>query len=361
MSSTNRYVTGMFLVAAMILLGGFYLLRGASRQVQQAEFDLSYSMPRPKSALYNFFFGLEGREIDHQEINPFKGKKNEASPKAGGLRKDAPKIPAAAQKGPIPAKKAPVKTAAASQQKAEVQINVVDSSRPQEGGEAGTGSGPGSNAGQNTANNKYGNGPQTIDTTATNNREQLSGAQWRALVVAQPTKENVAKLIAAFNNKEVDASTLYLVMNDLMQSSNPETQGLGLMIGQEVPSLKSFSITAENYEKLDTSMKAQADTYLLTYMQQSRLGILALALQSENNQVVYHATRTMVVGLDKVKNSSKDGARSVSRGVVASSNNNNKVYSPFVAILEKIIATGDSSVVPLAQNALTQIQALSNT
>ena len=152
-------------------------------------------------------------------------------------------------------------------------------------------------------------------------------------------------------------------MNDIMQSSNTETQGLGLLIGQNVPSLRSFTIVSENYEKLDANVKKNSDAYFASYMQSSRLGILALALQSDDNQVVYHAAQTMVTGLEKVKNGPgtvTDGSRyDNGRGIVAASAG--KTYTQFVAILQNLITTGDSSVVGLAQNALTQIQALSNT
>ena len=180
------------------------------------------------------------------------------------------------------------------------------------------------------------------------------------MVLGQPTKENVMKLVTAFNNKEVDAHTLYLIMSDLMQSSNSETQGLGLSIAQSIPSLRSFSIVADNYDKLDAANKKTADTYMMSYMQGSKLSVLALALQSDNIEVVTHAAQVMVSGLEAVRKGQKSDVRTdTGRGIVSSSSGS--AYSQFVSIFQNLLKSSDSTVASLAQNALTQIQSLSNT
>jgi hypothetical protein len=343
----------MSLVAVILGFGGFYFLRGAMRVAHaDAEFDMSYAMPRPKSALYNFFFGLEGREINHKEIDPFKDKMDAKKPKteAAGVRKDLPKINV---------KKTPQATAtAAVQKKAEVKVNVVSAApqSPLTAGGAGAEE-PVQSGGGNIQGAFSGQGGGQEQKKA----EGLSAAQWRALVLGQPTKENVMKLIAAFNNKEVESTALYMIMNDLMQSSNAETQSLGLLIGQNIPSLKSFSIVSDNYEKLDAKAKKDADNYLMTYMQNSKLAILAMALQSGDTQVVSRAAQVMVAGLEQAKVGQNPGASRFDsgRGVVAASTG--KTYAQFISIFQELVKSSDSTLAGLAQNALTQIQSLSNT
>lgn len=358
MGHTNRYVTGMILAAAIIAFAGFFFLRGAVRTVRHADFDMSYNMPRPKSALYNFFFGLEGREIERTEINPFKDKKDAKKlPDAKNAAKIDPKAQAAEAAKKAAQQKAAA-TAAAVQKKPEMKVTINNAAptaplvsgdlHPETQTQSGGGIGAMPTA-QANANNQA-------------KADTLSAAQWRALVVGQPTKENVSKLINAFNNKEVDANTLYLIMNDLIQSSNTETQAMALVIAQAVPSLKSFSTVSTNYDKLDATNKKTADTYMMSYMSGSKLSILALALQSDDNQVVTHAAQVMVAGLEQAKNGQNAGgtrANSGGRGVVASGTKN--TYSQFVSIFENLTKSGDSTVAGLAQNALTQIQSLSNT
>lgn len=360
MGNTNRYVTGMILAAAIIAFGGFFFLRGAVRTIKNSDFDMSYSMPRPKSALYNFFFGLEGREIERTEINPFKDKKADAKklPDAKNAAKIDPKVQAqeAAKKA---AQQKAAAAAAAAVKKPEVKVNVVNAapSAPLQSGDL--------NPNTQVQTSGYVGGPVAgAAQTGEGKKDTLSAAQWRALVVGQPTRENVTKLITAFNNKEVDSNTLHLIMNDLMQSSNADTQSMGLYIGQSIPSLKSFSVISMNYDKLDANNKKAADTILMSYMQNSKLSILAMALQSEDNQVVTHAAQVMVTGLEQAKggqNNSNNGSVRTDggRGVVASGTKNS--YTQFVSIFQNLVKSGDSTVAGLAQNALTQIQSLSNT
>ncbi|WP_413290080.1 hypothetical protein [Bdellovibrio sp. HCB337] len=358
MSNTNRYVSGMFLAAAIIAFGSFYFLRGAVKTVRQAEFDMSFSMPRPKSALYNFFFGLEGREINRKEINPFSN--TDVKTEAAGVRKDAPKIDPKKQAAAQKAAQKPILPAPPAA-KPKVDVTVVGEATATLGGDS-VRSGE---ATQAPAPTNFQAQTTTVPVGAQTpvDKDGMSAAQWRALVVGQPTRANVLKLVSAFNNKQVDSAALYTIMNDLLQSSNPETQGLGLVIGQSVPSLRSFSIVSNSYDRLDPNVKKSADSYLATYMQTSRLSILALALQSDDSQVVLHAAQVMVAGLEKVKNGQtnpNDGNRYDSgRGVVASGTG--KTYTQFVSILQDLTTSGDSTIVGLAQNALTQIQSLSNT
>jgi hypothetical protein len=346
----------MILAIVVVAFGSFYFLHGAIRSIRSnTEFDMSYSMPRPKGSLYNFIFGLDGREIDRKEIDPFKDRMaaQKAKAEAAGVGKELPKIdPKKATPGVAKA------AAPAATKKPEVKVNVVDA-EPQSPLTAGeVAEQPLPNAGANpqgvVSAQGHGEAKKEADT--------MSAAQWRALILGQPTKENVMKLIAAFNDKEVESTTLYLIMNDLMQSSNTETQGLGLMIGQNIPSLKSFSIVSENYEKFDAATKKDADAYLMSYMQGSKLPILALALQSGDNQVVARAAQVMVAGLEQAKNgknTNSNNREDSGRGVIAASTS--KVYAQFISIFQGLVKSSDSTVAGLAQNALTQIQALSNT
>jgi hypothetical protein len=363
MKSTDRYVTGLFLTAAIVVFSGCYFLRGLMNSVHTVESqEVNYNMPRPKSALYNFFFGLEGREIQRKEIDPFKDKQSSTSTAGGSVRKaDAKKdaTKAAAAKATV-AKNA---AAAAAHKKPEVKVNVIP--KDEKNGLSATADGvnprPAASAAAAMAQAMNAAGAMPV---ADDDKVRLSPSQWRSLVVGQPTKENVAKLIAAFNEKEVDAGTLYMIMNDLEQSSNAETQVQGLTIAQQVPSLRSFTVTSSNYDKFDATVKRSADAYFLSYMQPSRLPILAMALQSEDNSVVHRAAQVMVTGLRTVKSGGAvaDASSRPGRGVSGLMNPPAKTsYANFIPLFEHLEKNSDSTISGLAQNALTQLQALSNT
>lgn len=361
MKNTDRYVTGLILTAGVVVFSGFYFLHGLMNTVRVVESqDVSYNMPRPKSALYHFFFGLDGREIQRKEIDPFKDKQASTSTAGGSVRKPGAKKDAAktAPKATV-AKSA---TAAEAAKKPQVKVNVIPKDANAGSGTTADGVAPRpANSGFAPKAQAQANaGPETpVDDT-----NKMSPSQWRALVVGQPTKENVAKLIAAFNEKEVDAATLYLIMNDLVQSSNADTQAQGLRIAQEVPSLRSFTVISTNYDKFDASVKKSADAYFLSYMQSSRLPILAMALQSEDTTVVHRAAQVMVTGLQTVKAGGTVVGTSTrpGRGVSAATNPTTKTsYASFIPLFEQLEKNSDGTISSLAQNALAQLHALSNT
>lgn len=356
MEGSQKYLTGMIIAIVAIACGGLSLLRGAIKGVTPNEPDISYTMPRPKKGpLYTLLFGLEGREVQYKEVNPFKDKvakdqKNTAKGSVRGDQKNAPKI--AKKDGVVKNAKAGVPIPAPK--KPEVKVNVVNSDTG--GGQSGARNSDGLNPLYANSNPNLPSAPVSPDVAKTN-EGALSPAQWRSLIVAQPTKENIAKLVEAFNGKEVDTNTFYLIMNDLLQSSNTDTQSAGLTLAQSVPSLKTFTVLNENYDRLSNTNKASADKYFLTYMQTSRLPILAMALKSSDASVVHRAALVMVTGLAQVKDTPGSKDNRPARGIVASRDN---TYSQFIPILQQLIQSSDSSVAGLAQSALSQIQGLSN-
>ncbi|RYZ65333.1 MAG: hypothetical protein EOP09_14435, partial [Proteobacteria bacterium] len=208
MENTNKYLTGMILATAAVVFGGFTFLRGAVKTYNQTEPDISYSMPRPtKSALYTLLFGLEGREIQYKENDPFKDKKQTTAAGNNSIRKDKKDVP----------KIDPKKTAkaatpfAAPAKKPEVKVNVVNSAPTDPSISSAGGAAGGDVSGVSAANAQAAAAAAAAAQDARKNTETLSAAQWRALVLGQPTKENVAKLVDAFNKREVDVNTLYQI------------------------------------------------------------------------------------------------------------------------------------------------------
>jgi hypothetical protein len=361
MKNTDRYVTGLILTAGVVVFSGFYFLHGLINTVRVVESqEVNYNMPRPKSALYHFFFGLDGREIQRKEIDPFKDKQTSTSTAGGSVRKPGAKD--AAKTAPKATTVAKNGTAATAAKKPQVKVNVIP--KDANAGASATADGVAARPANSGFVPMVQSQANAAPVSPVDDTNKMSPSQWRALVVGQPTKENVAKLIAAFNEKEVDAATLYLIMNDLVQSSNADTQAQGLTIAQEVPSLRSFTVISANYDKFDASVKKSADTYFLSYMQSSRLPILAMALQSEDTTVVHRAAQVMVTGLQTVKSGGTVVGTSTrpGRGVSAATNPMTKTsYASFIPLFEQLEKNSDGTISSLAQNALAQLHALSNT
>lgn len=342
MGFTDRKLEMAIVGLAVVMVGGMgYLLKAPVQAALQSP-DVVYEMPRPKRSFLAALFDLGGREISRQYINPFAKKKEEAK-KTADAKKASPAAPKAVAQAKTPEKKK-------EDPKKKVDVQVVGSRDEKVfGDDDGFWAQSGSNPQRNSARAE---GKAPADTNAKNT---LSGSQWRALVLAQPTSENVAKLVAAYNNKEVDENTFYTIVADLFRNNKSETQALGLTAVKAVYSAKSFALTAQFYDQLTSDLQAQAHNYLLTYAVSGRLPMLMSVLQSNDTEVVAAAAQVVLDGYQKAKEGVTPSADPrTSRGDVTI--NAVASYSKFVPIFQQLSQSQDSVVAGLANSALSQIQ-----
>lgn len=346
MSFTDKKLEIAIVGFAVVLTGGLgYLLKTPVQNVLNDQ-DIVYEMPRPKASFLASLFSLGDREISRDYKNPFK-KKEEDKKKA----EEAKKIAKAAEikKAQDQKKKADKKkTDVAKKPKVDVEIvgeKPGSNSLSDEGSEHIAGGGGASADYTNSNSNK----------SADSDSGKMSGTQWRSLLAAQPTAENVAKLVAAYNNDEVDSQTFYTIVADLYRSNKSETQTLGLTAVKSVYSAQSFAVTAEYYDDLSSEVQQQAHSYLLTYATTSKLGFLKTALQSSSAEVVTAATEVVLTGYQSALSGSggSSNPRS-SRGDISS--NAVSGYSQFIPVFQQLAQSQDSTIASLASSALNQMQ-----
>lgn len=340
MSFTDKKLEIAIVGFAIVMVGGMsYLLKSPVQNVMK-ELEVVYEMPRPKSILAALF-DLGDREISRDYKNPFEKKKADAK-KA--------EVQAAAQKpaAKTAAKKKDNSKAPTEIKKPSVEVNVVgaDENRANLGEDITVGDGNGNNQ---IAEDTSGNNKQ-----AEPNKANLSGDQWRALLQAQPTRENVVKLLAAYEAKEVDDQTFYTIVTDLLRGNKSETQLLGLLALKGAYSAKSFAVAAQYHDSLAPEVQTQVQTYMMTYAASGRLSYLMSALQTNNADVVTAAAQVVMQGYAAAKTGTNLSDPRGSRGDVVA--NSVESYSKFVPIFQQLAQSQDSEIAGLASAALSQIQ-----
>lgn len=340
MSFTDKKLEIAIVGFAIVMVGGMsYLLKSPVQNVMK-ELEVVYEMPRPKSILAALF-DLGDREISRDYKNPFEKKKADAK-KA--------EVQAAAQKpaAKTAAKKKDNSKAPTEIKKPSVEVNVVgaDENRANLGEDITVGDGNGNNQ---IAEDTSGNNKQ-----AEPNKTNLSGDQWRALLQAQPTRENVVKLLAAYEAKEVDDQTFYTIVTDLLRGNKSETQLLGLLALKGAYSAKSFAVAAQYHDSLAPEVQTQVQTYMMTYAASGRLPYLMSALQTNNADVVTAAAQVVMQGYAAAKTGTNLSDPRGSRGDVVA--NSVESYSKFVPIFQQLAQSQDSEIAGLASAALSQIQ-----
>nr|WP_295904813.1 hypothetical protein [uncultured Bdellovibrio sp.] len=343
MSFTDKKLEMSILGLTLVMVAGLsYVLKSPVQSVLNEVQDVIYEMPRPKNSFLAALFDLGDREVSRKYVNPFAKKKEEAKKTAEAKKPVAPVAPKAVAQKKNAEKKA-------EDPKKSVDVQIVGADTKVTWGEDGFMNGGGSNSRvENVVNDS--SPDKNPQQQAKNN---LSGDQWTALLRAQPTKENVAKLIQAFENKEIDDQTYYAIVTDLYRSNKSETQALGLVAAKAAYNVKSFSITAQYYEQLAPEVQTQAHAYLMSYAVTARLPILASALGSANADVVETAAQVVLEGYRKAKEGTPTDPRN-SRGDVTTSSVAS--YSKFIPIFQQLAQSSDPAIKSLADTALSQIQ-----
>ncbi len=352
LSNKKLEIAILGLSGAIVFSLGF-LLKTPEKTVLAIQ-NIVYEMPRPKTSFLSSLFNLADREITRRYDNPF-AKKTKREKKAVTGRQPLPERNAAS------AKKAETKTQitqrtakkrsenSAKNKKFDVQVVGEDSNVALAGDEiqmpVTVTPRPRPVAAVKSAN------PNPDD----NQRINLGGAQWRALILAQPSKQNISKLLETYNKSEIDDATFFMIVTDFFRDNKVERQIIGMAIVKSVYNQKSFSTVAAHYNELAPQAQDIAHTYLLSYAANSRLGILINALQSGMPETVSIAAQVVLTGYQKAKdgvNPAEDPRQSRGDGVLNSLAN----YTKFVPVFQKLSQSQDPAIANLANTALNQMQ-----
>lgn len=343
MSLRDNKLEIAIVVVGLVLIGSVGNLFKAPVQRALQNNDISFEMIRPKSILAALF-DLDGREVSRNYVNPFGNKKATEEAKTIPNTEDKTKKAEAAKTAQ---KKAEEKKA--EDKKPETEIRVV-------GAEAGfkAGGADDINLGGASGGTVATGGAAGADNTkSATDKDKMSAAQWRSLVLGQPTKENVNKMVVAYMDKDLTDAEFYGIVNDLLKNSNTETQSLGLSAASSFYSSTAFSTVASNYKTLTTENQTTAMAYMLGFANAGRLAALASSLKSTNAEVVSLAAEVVVKGYNSAKSGTVTSSNRTRGDAFANALTN---YDQFREIFKTLSESSNSEIASTASSALSQIQ-----
>lgn len=296
-------------------------------------FVQSYVMPRPKS-LFSSLFSLDQREVVREHINPFaKKSEKQAAAKAAEQKKADQKTAQKAQ-----SKKAQKSKDAQKDKTFDVEV---------------VGASPASQLGAGSDLGGYGDVSYLAADRAPQSpvsEEQLNDAQdaekadegekWRALLLSQPTEENMNALLGAYAEGKVTARSFYLIISDLISFPRTDSAELALIGLQATPSALSFNSLIRFERQFQTSVPEKYAVVLKDYTQVSRLGILTSAMQARDARLVKRAIELSMVTY------SQSGSTGGSTGS----------FTQVRPVLQQLSISTNSEIADLALTALSQFQ-----
>jgi hypothetical protein len=333
----------MILVAAVALMIAMLTLFKSLGTTSHFETkNITYEMPRPVKSELISDFDLGDREIVRNYINA----KEKNAPPAAAKNKPVASVP---KKNAVKADKKSAKT---EEKRPVLAVNII----------SGTES---ANVSVNTPTT-YGNNGKTVATPTDDanaptdpnadkkdNKTTVSLAEWRKILMAQPTTENVNKFLTAFHNRELTAHDFYQLSQELILTKEKSHQAAGLYALQGVNSATSFAIVAKQLDILTPENHPTGQQILLAYSQPNRLIYLAQDLQTSDPVVVKRAAESITAGLELAKSGHALQDPRTARGTGVTGASAIQPYNQFVPFFEHWKQNGDPTQMSLADAFLT--------
>ncbi len=345
----NKFEISVMTGLALTLAGLFSLFQPMKSYKNTDKFDIGYEMARPNSFTPGEY-DLSDREIDRKYINPFEKVETPAKPNANKKATNNTKK--------NQTKKAQAKSSQ-DKKKPTTSITLVDGRKRSL-----------TDSDNNTEMTTTNNAPIVAQQNKNNDDKKdkqdkdankRSPDQWRALLLADPSYENMKALMQAYSEKQIDQASYYRIIQSLLENQNAQTQNVGLYGAQGFPSVESFTVIVKHEDVLGVGNangpKKFAEQILLGYNQAQNIGILGQVLRSNDEEVVLKAGDVIITGIQKYRNgeSINEGNRS-NRGDVRIRSASQ--YSVLIPVLQQLASTPNSNIAQLASSVLSQIQSL---
>ncbi len=325
-----------------------------SSPIASAE-ELSYQMIRPQA--FEAEYDLSGRKV----VRSFDKSQRVASadgPEALRQPLNANKAAPTAPKKDDKKKK----TAAKDQKKkSTVSTRFIPADKKSIGGGSNS-----LNGGTTDAGGYYGGGfSPTAQVQAAEaqkkDESKVSAAQWREILLSQPTAENANAFAAAFAKGDVEGAAFYSIANELLSSADLNRQQAGLQVLRNDSSANGFALLAKHYNSTSTptDLKSSIYTVLSSYGSASKIAVLSRVLYSSDENTVLLAAQILDETIAaQASNVQVSGDRGGIRQPGSSAPIAKAQWVQFLSPLQRLSASANASLAERAQDLLNRIQAL---
>lgn len=372
MENRNTTLIAAFLTAAviMVLFSFTYTLKttDGSKVVDEA---LTVSMPRPiKEMLLGF--SLEGRNIFREiEANvaglTAAAKKTAKKPEANGTK-------AIADKG-----KKPVNPAQLAADKARAEINeqrrkafqarvIEQAERYRESLRL-----KAEEKAYNDLAEEFGTRTQELknqnnagpDAQEPVNPDKKTSAEWKSLILAQPTEANVGKMIKAVNEGNIDIDTYLDISEALIKDNSQDKRRMGIWALTSVYRHEAFVTAAHLAAEGDASTKKLLTDYMYNYNRSQTLGVFDQVLKSSDTIAASAAAESISKAIQNLQSSTSQSTEKGRSGSRTTSGTVQQLtmssYKRLIPTLQFVVSKNLNNLSQWAQTLISQLQTIATT
>lgn len=317
--------------------------------------NINYQMARPEEAFSDY--SLNGRDIDLQ----YEGLKKKEAVKAAVLAK----VKLVAKKKAEEAKKKEEaqKKLAANQLQNKI-VNKPTSTKIENDKESTDSTtemshnyNDSSQVNYSVDENKNSNSDKKSEKDEEKQKNKKTFAEWRSLIFAKPNRETMALFIDAYRKQEVTETEYQAMSQDLLDQSDENLKGLGILALRAQPSFASFSQLVHIQSSLSSNLQLYTEQAFLTYLQTPYISVLNQSLQVQDKAVVLKSLTLLSSNLPKFNQGDLSGLidprnrRDISTASYSANN-----FRALIPSLTSISTAQDSDLSLLAQQVIGFIQ-----
>ncbi len=374
MENTDKKMmaAGSGVLVIMLLFSFIQTLRTAQNGKTLDEF-LAVSMPRPIKEMI-LGFSLEGRtvirDIEGNVIGDLNINKADQKPKGGSTKAYADKGRKA--KSPASALAAQKKSQIYEQRRKEFQARVIEQAeryRKSLNAQVVTASYVEAETDYYAKQN-----PKKSDSVRPENKddkdksEKMTSAEWRSLVLTQPSQENMQKMIKALPAGEIELDTFLEISETLIKDNSQEKRRMGIWSLTSVYRQEAFIMSAHLAPDTDAGSQKLLNDYMYNYNRTQTLIILEQVLKSPDAVAASAAAQSITKAIENIQSTMTTGNATVAvsdRGGGRTAGQPPQIqqltlssYQRLIPTLKFVAEKNLNNLSQWAQNLLSQLQSV---
>lgn len=302
---------GSGVLVIMLLFSFIQTFRTAQNGKTLDEF-LAVSMPRPLKEMI-LGFSLEGRtvirDIEGNVIGDLNVKKADQKPKGSSTKAFADKGRKA--KSPAAALAAQRKAQISEQRRKEFQARVIEQAeryRKSLNAQMVAAAYVEAEAEYYAKQTPKKSDPSNpTDEEDKDESEKMTSAEWRSLVLTQPSQENIQKMIKALPAGEIELDTYLEISETLIKDNSQEKRRMGIWSLTSVYRQEAFIMAAHLVPDTDAASQKLLNDYMYNYNRNQTLNILEQVLKSPDSVAAAAAAQSITKAIQNIQSTKTPG------------------------------------------------------
>ena len=197
-------------------------------------------------------------------------------------------------------------------------------------------------------------------------KEKMTAAEWKSLILSQPTEANMQKMIKGLPSEEIELDTYLEISETLIKDNSQDKRRMGIWALTAIFRQEAFILSAHLAADADTATQKLLIDYMYNYNRVQTLGILDQVLKSQDAVAAAAAAQSITKAIETIKDGSNQVVNERGNGRTGGSSPPTQQltlssYQRFIPTLKFVAEKNLNNLSQWAQTLLSQLQTAATT